>query len=296
MSSWQKRIDTKVSRTAKLTCLSRAMSFYEQNIFLKSSDYIAPMILPPFFKTLLKSNILRNIFKKLFFHYGIYEYVIARTNYIDYIFKDLKSGFDQILILGAGFDSRAIRFYDNLKNATVYELDSPKTQKAKINQFRKLNIEFPPNLKFISIDFEKETLNQKLERNGFRKNKICLFLLEGLTMYIDPQSLDNIFSLIKEYSAKGSLIIFDYIYTSVLKGEEYNYGAKGINELVGKHGEKWVFGIEKGQIEYFLNNYEFELIDESDCVKLVERFFKDPNENKTYKINGAHSIATARKK
>lgn len=292
----KKRIETKESRTAEATCLARAMSFYEKNNSLKSEDYIAPIILPPFFKTLLKSNILRTIFKKCFFHYGIYEYVITRTKYIDEIFKNLKSDFDQILIFGAGFDSRAIRFYNNLKNTTVYELDSPTTQTAKINQFKKINIEFPPNLKFVSIDFEKESLNQKLEACSFQKNKTCLFLLEGLTMYLDPSAIDNTFLLIKEYAGKDSLIIFDYVFSSVLRGESNNYGAKGITKSVERQGEKWVFGIEKGQIDHFLNKYEFELIDESDSLKLAKKFFQEKEENIIPEINAAHCIITARKK
>jgi len=292
----KKRIETKEYRTAEVTCLARAMSFYEKNKILKSEDFIAPMILPPLFKMLLKSNIIRTLFKKVFFHFGIYEYVIARTKYIDEIFKSIKDDFKQILIFGAGFDSRAIRFNNNLKDLTVFELDTPATQIAKINQFKKQGIEFSTNLKFISIDFEKETLNQKLEKSGFKKYETCLFLLEGLTMYLDPKSIDITFSTIKEFAGHNSLIIFDYVYSSVITGESNSYGVKGIRKWVKKYGEKWVFDIEKGQIQEFLNRYDFELVDESDYNKLSDKFFKDQNGNNKTKINGAHCIITARKK
>jgi methyltransferase (TIGR00027 family) len=159
-----------------------------------------------------------------------------------------------------------------------------------------MNIEIPTNLKFISIDFEKDILIQKLIKAGFQKNKTCLFLLEGLTMYLDSQSIDSTFSIIKEYSGKDSVIIFDYVYLSVLKSESQAYGAKGTFKSVEKYGEKWTFGIEKGQINHFLDKYEFELTDEADPTKLEERFFKVQEGNKIYKVNGAHCIVKARKK
>ncbi|HME52620.1 MAG TPA: hypothetical protein VKM55_10405 [Candidatus Lokiarchaeia archaeon] len=42
-----KRIETRESQTAEMTCLTRTLSFYEKNELLKSDDYIAPKIVPP---------------------------------------------------------------------------------------------------------------------------------------------------------------------------------------------------------------------------------------------------------
>jgi methyltransferase, putative, TIGR00027 family len=292
----KKRIDLKESRTAEMTCLARAISFYEQDRCCKSEDYVAPMILPPFFKIMFKSGMLRSICKKGLFHFGIYEYVVARTKYIDDVFKNIKNDFDQVLIFGAGFDSRAIRFYDLLKNSTVYELDSPMTQTAKINQFMKLGLRFPPNLRLIGIDFTKETLDQKLAASGFQKNQACLFLMEGLTMYLDPQSIDNIFTIIKEHAGKDSLLIFDYVFESVLRGGGNRYGAKNVAQLVDSQGENWTFGIDEDQIPLFLERYGLELADHCDPLKLSERFFEAKERNTPVKMNGAHCIVTAKMK
>jgi methyltransferase (TIGR00027 family) len=291
----KKRIEVKESRTAEFTCLMRAVSFYEQDPRFKSEDSIAPKILPSFFKMILKSDILRSICKRVLFGAGIYEYVIARTKYIDEAFNSLTDDFEQVLIFGAGFDTRAIRFYEKLKNTTVYELDSPLTQRAKINQFKKLGLDFPLNLRLIAIDFTKETLDHKLAASGFEKNKTCLFLLEGLTMYLDPQSIDSAFSIIQDYAGKGSIIVFDYVLESVLRGENNIYGEE-ITKLVEKQGENWTFGIKKGQMVSFLEQYGLKLVDESDPLKLTKRFFEAKGRNKTVKMNGAHCMVTAKVK
>lgn len=69
-----------------------------------------------------------------------------------------------------------------------------------------------------------------------------------------------------------------------------------IVKYVAGVGEKWKFFIEKGQIERFLDKYDFELVDESDAGMLEDRFFKDKSGNKFGRVNEVHSIVKARRK
>jgi methyltransferase (TIGR00027 family) len=272
-----KRIETKVSITAQGTCLMRAISYYENDKYYKSDDYIAPIIIPPFLKLLAKYNILRIILKKRFFkNPGLYEYLISRTKFIDETFKNLTANIDQVLIFGAGFDSRAIRFKNELKNAKVFELDALVTQQAKIDRFKGKNIEFTSNLKFVSLDFTKESLYQKLDEAGFQKNHTCLFLLEGLTYYLNQESIDSTLSIIRDYCAKDSMLVFDYASALAIRQENIHDDPK-IKEhyrFLAKAGEKPGFTFE-GQIQDFLAKYNFQLIDELDSIKLAERYFNE---------------------
>lgn len=269
------RIETKVSVTAQGTCLTRAVSYYEKDFNYKSDDYIAPMIVHPFINSIAKNRFSRGLLKKCFFKApGTYEYLIARTKFIDSIFKNIDKNVEQVLIFGAGFDSRAIRFRNELAKATVFELDAPVTQEAKKDKVRKNNIEIPENLKFISIDFNKESLVEKLDAAGFAKNKNCIFLLEGLTMYLNQESIDNTFNLVNEYSGENSLIVFDYVSASVVRQEciandpqiEKHY------QFLAKAGEKPSFAID-GYIQDFLAKYNLNLIDELDSARLAKSYF-----------------------
>jgi O-Methyltransferase involved in polyketide biosynthesis len=112
MEKTEKRIESKISRTAEYTCMTRAASFYEKRPQYKSNDYISPKLLPKFFTPVIKVGIFRKFFTNRF-PAGMYEYVIARTKFIDSVFQNaVSSEFDQVLIFGAGFDSRGIRFAD----------------------------------------------------------------------------------------------------------------------------------------------------------------------------------------
>jgi len=82
----------------------------ERNEFYHSDDSMAPRLLPQGVKLLLRCKLMN--LKWPIFAKGIYEYVIARTKYIDEKVKEaLEEGVDQIFIFGAGFDTRANRSF-----------------------------------------------------------------------------------------------------------------------------------------------------------------------------------------
>jgi len=292
----EKRIENNISRTAEFTCLIRAFSFHEKSPQYKSFDNIAPKLIPKFFSPVFKIDFLRNIFKKRFFPPGMYEYVIARTKFIDAVFQGaIANDFDQILIFGAGFDSRGIRFQGLNQKTVFFELDAPVTQRSKIDQLKKRGVVINPSIVFISIDFNKESLKDKLSEYGFDRNKKSLFILEGLTMYLDSEAIDNTFNIINEFAGAGSEIVFDYVYSSVLRGENLYYGESEVFKGVKKENEPWSFGIEKGELGLFLENKNLQLIRSLTSEDLEREFFKDEDGNIIGKVNGTHCISYVRK-
>lgn len=294
MRKMPKRVEIKTSRTAEMTCVTRAASFFENNACYKSDDYIAPKLLPGFMVPLIKTSVIRKLYRNFFSPKGIYEYVIARTKYIDSIFVEiLKNGFQQIVIFGAGFDSRGLRFVPEYPNTSIFELDVPTTQNAKISQLQKRGVSISENINFISIDFNKESVIDKLKQSGFNRNKKTFFLLEGLLMYLDSDSVKATFRIITDNTIKGSEIIFDFVYASVLKKEHRYYGEKDIEKFVRKAGEEWTFGIHEGRLESFLEDYSLKVKDKKDSIALENLFFKNNDGELQGKINGTHCIVRA---
>lgn len=228
----ERRIETSISRTAEITCLSHAVSYSETNPYYKSNDYVSTLILPGIFKFLIRLKAFRILYKTKFAPKGMYEYVIARTKYIDEVFAEtLQNGFEQVLIFGAGFDSRNIRLTDN-NRVRIFELDSPITQEAKLKQLDKRGIKIPSNTSYVPIDFNKEDAEEKLLSAGFESSRRSLFIMEGLLMYLTADGAKENFHLIKKLSSKGSRIIFDYVFASVLRKEHRYYGEEGVYQMV----------------------------------------------------------------
>lgn len=288
------RIETKSSRTANFACLLRAASYVDRRQCYSGTDHIAYVLVPAFFKLILKSRWLFRLFSRPFFPSGMYEYVIARTRYFDAVFVEaLEHDFDQVIIFGAGFDSRALRFANLNRGTRVFELDAPTTQREKLKAYQSKKLVIPENLVFIPIDFNKESVADKMAQAGFIAGKKSLFLLEAVTMYLPQDAVESTLRFIKDVSGMGSIIVFDYIYAGVLRKENKYYGERGFSlKTLARVGEEWTFALEEGEVEQFLGRYGFSLRDHSGKPELEDRYFRDSDGAIVGKINGTGAIAT----
>ena len=288
------RIETKSSRTANFACLLRAASYVDRRQCYSGTDHIAYVLVPAFFKLILKSRWLFRLFSRPFFPSGMYEYVIARTRYFDAVFVEaLEHDFDQVVIFGAGFDSRALRFANLNRGTRVFELDAPTTQQEKLKAYQLKKLVIPDNLFFVPIDFNKESVEDKMAQAGFVADKKSLFILEAVTMYLPQDAVESTLRFIKDVSGMGSIIVFDYIYAGVLRKENKYYGERGFSlKTLARVGEEWTFALEEGEVEQFLGRYGFSLRDHSGKPELEDRYFRDSDGAIVGKINGTGAIAT----
>ena len=292
------RIETKSSRTADFACLLRAASYVDKREYYSGPDGIAYMLVPPLLKLLVRSRWLFKLFSRYFYTNGMYEYVIARTRYFDAVFTEaLEHGFDQIVIFGAGFDSRALRFSKLNKGTRVFELDAPMTQQEKLKAYRFRKLIIPENLIFVPTNFNKESVVDKMAQAGFVAGRKSLFLLEAVTMYLPQEAVESTFRFIEDVSGMGSLIAFDYIYAGVLRKENKYYGERASSlKTLAKVGEEWTFALEEGEVERFLSRHGFSLKDHSGQPELDDRYFKNSKGLIVGKVNGTGAIATGIKK
>jgi methyltransferase (TIGR00027 family) len=183
---------------------------------------------------------------------GTREFLIARTRYIDDSLKSsIESGLQQLVILGAGYDSRPYRF-DLLRKIKVFEVDHPATQKRKIDRLSNIQLKNRANVIYVPIDFDKQKLDACLYKNGYDKNLKTLFIWEGVTYYINSHAVDETLEFISANSVPGSVVIFDYAYISAIDGSAKRGEVRSMRRSSRFTGEKMVFGIRKGTIQEFL--------------------------------------------
>ena len=290
----KKRIEEKTSRTAEYTCSSRAASYCEKSSYYHSEDYIAAQMVPWLVRILIQNGFIRKSLLSVMAPKGAYEYVIARTKYMDSVFKQAVSeGIEQVLIFGAGFDSRSIRLLTSDSPVKVFEVDAPVTQQAKKGRLVEIGVGLPENTVYVQVDFNKEDPEQKLVENGFQYGRRCLFIMEGLLMYLDENAVEETFNLITRLGSSGSLVLFDYLYSSVLRHEGRYYGEEDMHKNVEDVGEPWGFGIEEGEVGAFLSEKNLSVLEELDSVELERRYFTNENGEVVGRINGTHSIVLA---
>ena len=252
----------KASRTALMAAIHRFLAFKERDF--KGPDDMAKIFLPAKVKFFLSFKFIRESVKKKMRKLvpGTYEYVTARTKFFDEQFrKALEMDYAQIVILGAGYDSRAFRYNSDVKGTVVFELDETSIQAEKMRLLDKADIKIPDNLKFASINFNKDSLEGVLTGVGYNPNERTLFLWEGVSMYLEEGAVAAVMQFVSEKSGKGSKIVFDYFDRAILNGGNNAYGAKEISAEVKKSGEPFQFGVDPKKIDSFLQRNGLKLAD-----------------------------------
>ncbi|MFA0833035.1 MAG: SAM-dependent methyltransferase [Methanobacterium formicicum] len=212
---------------------------------------------------------------------GLSSSIMSRVRYFDdFVKKSVADGLKQLVILGAGYDTRAYRIEELKEDVNIFEMDHPNTQGYKIETIKEIFGSIPENVIYVPVDFEKEKISEKLVENGFISSKKTLFILEGLVMYIPPESVAEIFSFITENSAKGSMVIFDYYPQSVVDGTSRLEVGQNIRNHLLKIGEPLQFGIEEEEIENFLKEFGFSSIENVTSEDYKKAYFQGKNEKR----------------
>ncbi len=213
---------------------------------------------------------------------GVMGFLVARTRYLDdYLHECVDAGIQQLVILGAGYDSRAYRFDRLHSRVKVFEVDHPATQQVKIEKIKQMLGRLPDHVVYVPIDFTLETLDKRLCKSSYDLRLKTLFIWEGVTYYIGAQAVDETLAFVSKYSAPGSSIIFDYTYTSVIDGtwKRGEIAAMRRNRRIS--GEGMIFGIPQGTIKSFLTERGFEDIVNVSGEDLHRMYFTDVNRSRT---------------
>lgn len=174
---------------------------------------------------------------------GLGNSIVARVRYFDdYAERSVQEGIRQLVIPGAGYDTRAYRLGCVKEQARVFELDQPDTQRLKVQKISEIFGTLPGHVTYVPIDLATEDLTKKMERSGFSRTKKSLFILEGLLMYIPPAAVDVLLGRIRQIAAAGSRIIFDYYPASVVYGSDKSAIAENIRNFCRSAGEPLLFG------------------------------------------------------
>ncbi|WP_440948580.1 class I SAM-dependent methyltransferase [Methanosarcina sp. T3] len=217
---------------------------------------------------------------------GVIEFITARERYIDDFLKAcLSEGLDQVVILGAGFDTRAYRI-EGIEKTRVFEVDHPATQEVKLKRLRKVIDPLPDHVTFVPMDFNTQTLGERLPASGYDEQGKTLFIWQGVTMYLTSEGVDSTLVFITNHSRLGSAVIFDYFYSETLRD------MKAVRWITRAIGERLIFGIDEGQIEPFLTRRGFRDIHNATTGELKRLYFIGPNARRP--ISTGIAIASAR--
>jgi len=203
-------------------------------------------------------------------------YVPLRHRFIDeHLLAALRDGVDQVVLLGAGYDTRAYRFVDELDGRPVYEVDLAPISRAKAATIAKHQNEFPAaNVVRVEIDFESQALSDVLADAGFDVGGWTFCTWEGVPMYLTRAAVKATLDAVREICADGSQISHDMWFLVDDPGPlgSARRAAPGALSLIG---EPVTFGVHPEDYEHFLARHGFHLVDLALASELQARYAPD---------------------
>jgi len=196
---------------------------------------------------------------------------VIRTRVIDdAVSAALGEGVTQMVLLGAGLDSRPYRL-PGARAVTVFEVDHPATQRAKCDRLAAVLGALPGNVRYLPVDFERDDLQAALERAGFDAARRAIIVWEGVVSYLSAASVDRNFALLARFTAAGSRLIFTYVHHGALDGSVHFAEAARWRGWVRFSGEPFVFGFEPAELPGYLAARGFRLVSDETTAAAAER-------------------------
>ena len=178
---------------------------------------------------------------------------------------------EQVMILGAGFDSRAYRFWRALDGRPVYEVDLPPLSRHK-REFVDARPETFARGHAVSVevDFRTQSLAEQLAGSGFTVGAPTFVVWEGVSMYLTAQAVAETLRALAEVCGEGSTLGMD-CWRHVGGLRPYDQVRRAGVQAVRLVGEPIEFAAEPARIEQMLGVAGFRLTDLATAPLLARR-------------------------
>jgi methyltransferase (TIGR00027 family) len=267
------------SSTAQWTTLGRALELERPREQRIVSDEYAPAFLTTASRAVLRALQLAGPAVRLAERAelaGLSAYALCRHRFIDeHLRVGLADGVEQVLILGAGYDSRAYRFAAELSGRPVHEVDLPPLSRRKAAIVAAHPERFGhTSIRRVEINFRTESLADRLLGAGFVVGARTFIAWEGVIPYLTRAAVSDTLDTLRELCGPGSVVAMDYWYRLAGIGptnQVRRLGARAI-ALVG---EPVTFGIQPGDVGEFLDLHGFAVFDLVQARELATRYATD---------------------
>lgn len=204
------------SQTAELVCLMRATDQRRAPADRIVDDPYAKLFLGPMARAALRTWEATGVFGEILerFSPGLTTWVLCRHRAIDdHLVRALGAGVEQVVLLGAGYDTRAYRFAEPLGARATWEVDFPATSRRKARVVAASRKRLPrARVEVVEIDFQRESLRERLAAAGFREARRTFFVWEGVSMYLTRAAVKATLGTLREIAAPGSELAADFWY------------------------------------------------------------------------------------
>ena len=200
-------------------------------------------------------------------------YVPLRHRFIDdHLLASLDAGAVQVVLLGAGYDTRAYRFAEQLAGRPVYEVDLAPISQAKARTIDRHADDFPDaNVVRVEIDFENEALADVLTAAGFEVGAQTFFTWEGVPMYLTRAAVTATLDSVRDLAGPGSRLAHDMWFLVDDPGP-MGTARRIVPSALSLIGEPVTFAVHPEDYEALLGRHGFAVVECALAPELQARY------------------------
>jgi len=169
---------------------------------------------------------------------GNNSYLAIRTRFFDEFIMAAMHSVQQFVILAAGMDARAFRL-ELPSNTTWYEVERASVLAHKEQILAQVGAVAKCCRRAVSADLNGAWV-EHLSAAGFDRAVPALFLVEGLTPYLQPGAVNSLLSQIGKLALPQSRLGVDFVGQTFLASPLTQAYLSGLKEL----GLPWLFGTD----------------------------------------------------
>lgn len=191
----------------------------------------------------------------------------------DRLMASLARGADQVVLLGAGLDSFALRHPEAVSGIRYFEIDHPDSQRSKRARLAELDLD-TPGVRYVEVDFARVALADALAGAGVARDRITFFAWLGVTQYIPGPAVDQTFALVAQFPA-GSEIVFD----AILPFDDLDPADQAISrraaDVSATFGEPWMTFIRPQDLATDLRARGWSAVETLGPAQAAARYYRD---------------------
>ncbi|MDO1580878.1 class I SAM-dependent methyltransferase [Rhizobium oryzicola] len=177
----------------------------------------------------------------------------------------------QVVVLGAGLDTLALRNPFREIGVKVYEVDQPLTQAWKRERLAAAKLRAPNELVWVPVDFETDDLSTSLATAGFRPDQSAIYVWLGVTPYLTRPA---VFSLLEKVAqSPDAAIVFDYSEPIENYPPERRPAIAAMAERVAAAGEPWLTLLDPIDLRLTLEGMGYTSIEDLGPGDVAARYF-----------------------
>jgi methyltransferase (TIGR00027 family) len=260
------------SSTAQWTTLGRAIELRREDPIV--TDVYAPIFLSTASRALLRASdaaapVVRRVERAELA--GLATSALCRHRFIDEHLVTAVPDVAQVLILGAGYDSRAYRFAAELGQRAVYEVDlAPLSRRKAAIVAAHPDLFANASVRRVEIDFRTQTLESRLAETDFVPGAPTFVVWEGVSMYLTREAVSSTLAALASLCGPGSVLAMDF-WQRVAGPGGYTLRL-AVERAMRLIGEPVAFAIDAGAVSSVLDPHGFDVDDLADAAEMAARY------------------------